>query len=160
MTRKPLWAPWRLEYITNDKPAGCVFCNMPNEDDDKKNNILYRGETCYAVLNIYPYNAGHLMIAPYRHEPEYDGLSKDELLETSELTQKSIKALKDAFNPDGFNIGVNQGKVAGAGIEEHLHIHIVPRWSGDLNFMPVTGQTSVMPAHISETFDALRKHFK
>lgn len=159
MIRKPLWAPWRMEYIANEKPEGCIFCHLPKGEDDKKDKILYRGETSYVVLNIYPYSVGHMMVVPFRHVSEYDELMSDELEESAMLTQKSIKALKGAFASDGFNIGVNQGKVAGAGIEEHLHIHVVPRWTGDLNFMPVIGQTSVLPAHLSETFDSLRKFF-
>ncbi len=160
MTEKPLWAPWRLGYILGEKPAGCVFCHMPKENDDKKNHILYRGETCYVVLNLFPYNNGHLMVCPFRHTSEYDELTIDELTESAELTKKCVLVLKEAFKPHGFNIGINQGKVAGAGIEEHLHIHIVPRWEGDFNFMPVTSQTKVIPQHLSTTYDTLLKIFR
>jgi ATP adenylyltransferase len=160
MTNKPLWAPWRIDYILGKKPDGCVFCSMPGENDDKLHNIIKRGESCYVVLNLFPYNNGHLMVAPFRHISDYDALTKEELTESARLTQECVVALKKAFKPEGFNIGVNQGAVAGAGIKEHLHIHIVPRWSGDYNFMPVIGQTKVIPVHLSETYDALKDAFK
>ncbi len=160
MTKKPLWAPWRIDYILEEKPDGCVFCSMPEENDDKRHNILKRGETCYVVLNLFPYNNGHLMVAPFRHISDYDKLNPEELAESARLTRESILALKKAFKPDGFNIGVNQGRVGGAGIEEHLHIHIVPRWNGDYNFMPVIGQTKVIPVHLSVTYDALKDAFE
>ncbi len=160
MSEKPLWAPWRIDYILGAKPDGCVFCSMPKENTDQKHNILFRGEHCYVVLNLFPYNNGHLMVAPFRHISDYVAMNNEELTESAQLTQKCILALKEAFKPDGFNIGVNQGSIAGAGIEEHLHIHIVPRWSGDYNFMPVTGQTKVIPVHLSETFKALEDKFR
>jgi len=154
MTKKPIWAPWRIDYILGEKHDGCVFCSMPDEDDDKRNNILKRGETCYVVLNLFPY------VAPFRHIADYDALTPEELQESARLTRESVIALKKAFKPDGFNIGVNQGTAGGAGIEEHLHIHIVPRWNGDFNFMPVIGQTKVIPVHLSDTYDTLKDVFK
>ena len=160
MANKPIWAPWRIDYILNEKPDGCVFCSMPNENDDKRHNILVRGDTCYVVLNLFPYNNGHIMVAPFRHISDYDAMKPEELSESARLTRESVLALKKAFKPEGFNIGVNQGSIAGAGIEEHLHIHIVPRWNGDFNFMPVIGQTKVIPVHLSETYDALKDKFK
>jgi len=160
MTKKPIWAPWRIDYILDEKPDGCVFCSMPEENDDKRHNIVKRGATCYVVLNLFPYNNGHLMVAPFRHIAEYDDLTPEELEESARLTSESVVALKKAFKPDGFNIGVNQGVAGGAGIEEHLHIHIVPRWSGDFNFMPVIGQTKVIPVHLSTTYDALKDVFE
>jgi ATP adenylyltransferase len=158
MSEKPLWAPWRIDYILGQKPDGCVFCGMVSDEDDRKNNILYRGELNYIVLNLYPYNTGHLMIVPYRHTSDYSDLNSEELAESAELTQKGLNALSGAFDPHGFNMGVNQGNVAGAGIEEHLHIHIVPRWSGDFNFMPVVGKTKVMPLSLPEVYDEILKH--
>jgi len=160
MPEKPLWAPWRIDYILGAKPEGCVFCAMPEENDDRRHNILCRGQTCYVVLNLFPYNSGHLMVAPFRHVSDYTALTSEELAESAELTKKSILALKQTFKPDGFNVGLNQGKVAGAGIEEHLHLHIVPRWNGDFNFMPVIGETKVMPQHLSVTFEALADKFR
>ncbi|MBI5816746.1 MAG: HIT domain-containing protein [Nitrospinae bacterium] len=152
---KPLWAPWRIEYILGEKPQGCVFCQMPKDNDDKGHRILHRGNTCYLILNIYPYNNGHLMIVPFRHMCDYTGLTDEELAESAELTRLGMQILNEAMKPDGFNVGINQGKAAGAGIDEHLHIHIVPRWNGDNNFMPVIGQTKVIPQHLTETYGIL-----
>ena len=160
MERKPLWAPWRLDYILGPKDNGCVFCSMPREGDDIRHNILFRGETCYVVLNLFPYNNGHLMVCPYRHISDMTLLTKEELEESAHLQQKSLQALSEAFHPEGFNVGLNMGAAAGAGIEEHLHFHIVPRWNGDFNFMPVIGQTKVIPQHLKTTFDALADKFK
>ncbi len=160
MTEKPIWAPWRIDYILGAKPEGCVLCAMPDENDDQKRYILHRGKTCYIILNLFPYNNGHLMVVPFRHISDYSALTPDELTESSDFTKKAIIALKEAFDPAGFNIGVNQGSVAGAGIDEHLHIHVVPRWSGDFNFMPVIGQTKVIPQHLKETYLALSDKFR
>lgn len=160
MTEKPLWAPWRIDYILGAKQEGCVFCSMPKEGDDRKHNILHRGKTCYVVMNLFPYNNGHLMVAPFRHVSDYTALNDEELAESAGLTKKCVLALKEAFKPDGFNTGFNQGSIAGAGIEEHLHIHIVPRWHGDFNFMPVIGQTKIIPQHLSEAFDILAGKFE
>lgn len=157
---KPLWAPWRIDYIKSEKPRTCIFCDMPAEDDDRGNYILHRGKLCYVILNLYPYNNAHIMIVPFRHTSDYSELDSEELLESGELMKKSIKAINEAFQPHGFNIGVNQGTAAGAGIEEHLHMHIVPRWNGDFNYMPVTGQTKVIPQHLSETYDILKPLFR
>lgn len=159
MTQKPLWAPWRIDYILGEKPDECVFCAMPKEHKDEKNYILYRGETCYVVLNLYPYANGHMMVVPFRHTSDYTELDSGELAESAELVKKGMLALKSTLCPNGFNVGINQGKVGGAGIEEHLHIHIVPRWNGDHNFMPVIGQTRVIPQHLRETYHALKDKF-
>ncbi|MDH5509351.1 MAG: HIT domain-containing protein [Nitrospinota bacterium] len=160
MTQKPIWAPWRLDYILGPKEEGCVFCSMPEDNEDEKHHILYRGKTCYVVLNLFPYNNGHLMVCPFRHLSDYTALTSEELSESAQLQQKSILALKQAFRPDGFNVGLNLGSAAGAGIEEHLHLHIVPRWNGDFNFMPVIGQTKVMPQHLKSTYEALADKFR
>jgi len=158
--KKPLWAPWRIEYILSEKPDECVFCSMPGDDKDNSHHILYRGKTCYVVLNLYPYNNGHLMIVPFRHTSDYTNLTQEELCESAELTAKSISALREAFAPEGFNVGMNQGKAAGAGIEEHLHIHVVPRWAGDYNFMPVMGEIKVIPQHLEQTYRILKPKFR
>ncbi|VAX21972.1 HIT family protein [hydrothermal vent metagenome] len=159
MSEKPIWAPWRIDYILSEKPKGCVLCDMPADNDDNLHNILYRGETCYVIMNLYPYNNGHMMVTPYRHISDYTELTSEELTESARLTQRCVAAAKSALSAEGFNVGVNQGKSGGAGIEEHLHIHIVPRWIGDHNFMPVIGQTKVIPQHVSETCEMLKQKF-
>lgn len=155
-----LWAPWRIEYILSEKEEGCLFCRVISEDRDDENLILYRGEKAYIILNKYPYNNGHLMIVPYRHVPNIEDLDDDELLEICRLTILSIKLLKHVMKPEGFNIGANIGKAAGAGIEEHFHLHIVPRWVGDTNFMPIIGDTKVVVEAIRETYKKLKKGLK
>ncbi|MFH1761408.1 MAG: HIT domain-containing protein, partial [bacterium] len=133
-----LYAPWRAPYlkIVDKKKTECVFCAMPQKQQDAKHNILYRGKTVYAVMNKYPYNNGHMLVVPFRHLPEIEMLNNKEMLEMMQVVCKSKIALIKAFGPQGFNVGINQGRVAGAGIEEHLHTHILPRWNGDTNFMP------------------------
>lgn len=153
---KRLWSPWRMKYIVSKKGEGCIFCDKVAENDDQANYILYRGKTCYVMLNLYPYNNGHLMVSPYRHVPSPEQLQEDELTEMMLLVNRSIRALRWAMHPDGFNIGVNIGKAAGAGIEEHVHIHIVPRWEGDTNFMPVLSQTRVIPELLDDTYCKLK----
>lgn len=157
---KQIWAPWRMEYILSEKEEGCIFCNKPKEDQDKKNYILHRGRTSFVMMNLYPYISGHLMIAPYRHTPDTTALSQDELTELMAITNKSIEVLKKAISPEGFNVGMNLGKVAGAGIEEHVHIHVVPRWAADTNFMPVFTDTRVIPEGLDETYEKLAPLFK
>jgi len=154
---KTLWAPWRIEYIRSPKHDGCIFCDFPKEDRDRERLILYRGEHSFIIMNNYPYNPGHVMIAPYRHVGKWEDLTDDELLEIMELSQLMIKALKKAMNPHGFNMGVNLGRVAGAGIDDHVHLHIVPRWNGDTNFMPVIADTKVIPESLEEAYDELKK---
>lgn len=156
---KHLWAPWRMEYILKEKNEGCIFCEIPEENRDEKNYILYRGEFCFVILNTYPYNNGHIMIAPYSHVKNLEELNKDTINELMSLCQKSIFILKEKMNPQGFNIGVNIGKVAGAGILEHVHLHIVPRWQGDTNFMPVILDTKVIPEYLSKTYYLLKPNF-
>ncbi len=153
---KRLWSPWRMEYIVSKKGEGCIFCDKVAENDDQANYILHRGKTCYVMLNLYPYNNGHLMVSPYRHVPSLEQLQEDELTEMMLLVNRSIQALRRAMRPDGFNIGVNIGKAAGAGIEEHVHIHIVPRWEADTNFMPVLSQTRVIPELLDDTYRKLK----
>lgn len=157
---KNLWAPWRIDYILSEKPKECIFCTKPLEDRDRENLILYRGRLSFVIMNKYPYNNGHLMVVPYFHTPSFDGLSIEQLTSIIELTKASVDCLKRAFRPEGFNIGINIGVAAGAGIEEHLHVHIVPRWGGDSNFMAVTADIRVIPEHLLETYDKLYVHFK
>lgn len=154
-----LHAPWRIEYILAPKPAQdeSLFTRIGQSSDDAAHHVIARRKTCYALLNTYPYNGGHLMIVPYRQVPELNGLTDEESAGLMKLTQECIAALKRCMKPDGFNIGINLGKCAGAGIVEHLHVHVVPRWTGDTNFMPVLGQTSVLPQALSEIATQLRE---
>lgn len=156
---KQIWAPWRIEYIQMEKPKGCILCEKPRENKDVQNYILYRGEKNFVILNSYPYNPGHLLVAPYRHVGNLEELADDELHEHFEIVRQSVKLLKQAFTPDGFNLGVNLGAVAGAGIVDHFHTHIVPRWSGDTNFMPVIAEARVLPEALSETYRKLEDKF-
>ena len=156
---KQIWAPWRMEYIRMEKPEGCFLCDKPKESDDIANYILYRGDKNFVIMNTYPYNSGHLMIAPYRHVASLEKLTDEELGEHFQIVSRSVKVLKQVFKPDGFNIGINMGRVAGAGIDDHVHIHIVPRWLGDTNFMPVITDTRVINEALSETYKKLQMKF-
>jgi len=153
-----LHAPWRIEYILAPKPRSdqSVFTRIAQSSADEENHILARERTCFALLNTYPYNGGHLMIVPYKETADLDDLTDPELLELMRLTRRCINALKRTMHPDGFNVGVNLGRVAGAGVIEHLHIHVVPRWNGDTNFMPVLAGTSVVPEALKEVAARLR----
>jgi ATP adenylyltransferase len=157
-----LWAPWRMEYINSAREGegGCIFCELPAEGDDEKNYILTRSDRAFVMLNKFPYNSGHLMIAPFRHVGEVEELEDDEALDLHHLLQKSLKALKEAMNPDGFNVGMNLGQVAGAGIPDHVHSHVVPRWSGDTNFMPMVAETKVLPELLQDTYSRLREQLR
>ncbi len=152
-----LWAPWRIEYVRMEKIEECIFCKFPRESEDEKNLILHRGKHAFIIMNNYPYNPGHVMVAPYRHVANLEELSEDEVLEMHELSALAIKAIKMAMKPQGFNIGINIGRVAGAGIEGHIHIHIVPRWNGDTNFMPVLADTKVIVQEIRENYRELKR---
>ncbi|MFN3728739.1 MAG: HIT family protein [Fimbriimonadaceae bacterium] len=152
-----LWAPWRLTYIERkDGPTGCIFVDLPAEHDDRKNLILYRGQWAFVMLNAFPYTNGHLMIAPYKHTANLADLTDEEHLEIARLVTKATQWIGAAYAPDGFNIGVNLGVAAGAGIPTHVHWHVVPRWSGDTNFMPVIGEVRVLPQSLEESYDRLR----
>ena len=157
---KQLWAPWRMEYINSERTEGCIFCILPRENDDDKNHILYRGESAFIIMNIFPYNSAHLMVSPYRHIDCLTKLDSNESTELNRLTDACINTLKTVINPEGFNVGYNIGKAAGAGYDEHIHCHIVPRWVGDTNFMPVLGETKVHPEHLKATYNKLLPHFK
>jgi ATP adenylyltransferase len=152
-----LWAPWRLEYVTGDKPTGCVLCaKQETGGGDREAHVVARGEHCYAVLNLYPYNNGHLMVVPYRHVADLDELTADEGAECQRMLERGIRAARAALSPGGFNVGLNLGEAAGAGIASHLHWHLVPRWQGDTNFMPVLADVRVMPQHLDTTWQLLR----
>jgi ATP adenylyltransferase len=154
-----LWSPWRLQYVIGSKTKpGCVFCG-PARIAEPDSLIVHEGKTGYVILNLYPYNNGHLMIVPWRHEPTLAGLTAEEMNELGRLTQLSERALREAFRLDGINVGVNLGQAAGAGIIEHVHVHLVPRWSGDANFMTVVGQTRVLPETLEQTAARMRPIF-
>ena len=155
-----LWAPWRFEYVTTaDKPDdnGCIFVELPAQDDDRENLILHRGETAFVMMNRFPYTSGHLMVAPYRHTAEIGELNDDELLEANKLVSSCVGWLKEGYGPEGFNVGINIGKAAGAGIDSHIHWHVVPRWAGDTNFMTTVGDVRVLPQGLHESYDMLKK---
>ena len=154
-----LWAPWRIDYIENchKETSGCIFCEKPKEHSDKKNLIVHRGRDVYIIMNRYPYNNGHLMIVPYQHTNELGTLSENERIEMFQLLELSQNALVDVMKPQGFNIGMNLGNIAGAGIADHLHFHIVPRWGGDTNFMPIIGKAKVISEALEQTWERLKK---
>ena len=155
---KRLWAPWRMAWIGAAKaPAGCIFCEALSTDDDRGRLVLTRGPHAFLLLNAFPYASGHLMVAVKRHVGAVTDARAEELADAMALVQRAIVALGAEYRPDGYNIGINQGRAAGAGIEDHLHIHVVPRWNGDANFMTVLGRTKVMPQLLSETRDLLAK---
>jgi ATP adenylyltransferase len=154
---KMLWAPWRIEYIRAKKAAGCILCDKPKESDDAGNYILYRGKKNFVILNLYPYNPGHLMVAPYRHLGNLDDFTDEELREHFEIVRRFVTITRATFEPAGFNMGINVGKVAGAGVEGHVHTHIVPRWQGDTNFMPVIGDMRVVSEGLAQTYQRLKE---
>ncbi|ADD69580.1 histidine triad (HIT) protein [Denitrovibrio acetiphilus DSM 12809] len=159
---KRLWAPWRMSYISGiGKSDECVFCHNPAQDPskDKENLILYRGRHNFIIMNLYPYNNGHLMVVPYKHTGDLCDLNDDEMLELMQLSQLTLRVFKKVFSPEGFNTGFNIGKAAGAGIRQHIHFHVLPRWTGDTNFMPVLGETRVISEHIFDTYDTLKEAF-
>ncbi len=155
-----LWAPWRMDYICGPRSEGCLLCDMARDEDNRKHLILHRGPRSYVVMNLYPYNNGHLMIVPYRHCAEFDQFSDEDSLEIMRQAQRATRILHQAFGAEGFNVGLNLGKAAGAGIVEHLHMHVVPRWVGDTNFMPVLADTKVMPDYLGSTYEKLVPFFR
>jgi ATP adenylyltransferase len=167
VSEQRLWSPWRMTYINassqgaGERPDGCVFCVLPAQgsDRDQENHILGRGRHSFVILNAFPYNPGHVMVAPFRHVGEYGELTPQELAEMMTLAGTAIRALQEASAAQGFNLGMNLGQVAGAGIADHLHLHLVPRWGGDTNFMPIVGQTKVLPELLDETYEKLRPYF-
>ena len=156
---RQIWAPWRMEYIQMQKSQGCILCEKPGQNNDAANYILHRGEKNFVIMNTYPYNPGHLMIAPYRHVASLEELTDEERHEHIDMVSRSIEVLKQVFSPAGFNLGTNIGKAAGAGIVDHVHTHVVPRWQGDVNFMPVLADTRVIPQALVETYQKLKDKF-
>jgi ATP adenylyltransferase len=156
---KHIWAPWRIRYVRGEKQAGCFLCQNPAQQNDTETYILFRGKHNFIIMNSFPYNPGHLLVAPYRHNGLVEELTADERNEHFELVSRAIVALKKAFNPGGFNIGANLGRAAGAGVEDHFHSHIVPRWNGDTNFVPVLSDVRVLPQALADTYEDLRKLF-
>jgi ATP adenylyltransferase len=157
---RQLWAPWRMTYVGGAAKPGCIFCVKASESKDEENLILIRGQTCFALMNLFPYNSGHLMVAPYAHVPSIQQMSVESLTEMMTLAQRLLGALQQALGPQGFNLGINQGEVAGAGIADHAHLHIVPRWSGDTNFMPVLADVKVMPEFLESTYQKIRERLQ
>ena len=154
-----IWAPWRMEYIANHKPTECIFCVANSKECDREKLILYRSALSLVMLNRYPYTNGHLLISPLRHTADMDSLSGEEMLDLFKTLNLCRAILQDVASPQGFNIGINLGRAAGAGIEEHLHLHIVPRWNGDTNFMSVVADLRVMPENLLATYDMLLPEF-
>lgn len=155
-----LWSSWRMAYIERADKTGCIFCEQPQRSDGKDNLILHRGRTAFVILNRFPYNPGHLMVSPFRHVGEFKELSREERLELMDLLAFSCDIIDGTLQPQGANVGVNLGRVAGAGIVGHIHLHVVPRWNGDTNFMPVIGRTKVIPEGLEETYAKLRAVFR
>lgn len=155
-----IWAPWRMEYIERcDEQKGCIFCDLTKKESDRENLILFRGENSFVIMNKFPYAVGHLMVAPYRHTADLNDLSDMELTDISINVRRCVNVLKKAINPQGFNVGANLGRSAGAGIIDHVHYHIVPRWNGDSNFMPVIGDIRVVSEGLEKTYDKLYSIF-
>jgi ATP adenylyltransferase len=157
-----IWAPWRLEYVKDaakDNEDECIFCAKPAADDDEANLIVHRGQRCFVILNLFPYTNGHLMVAPYEHIAALQDLDADTVAEMMALAQAAMRRLEEVYAPHGYNVGFNQGRVAGAGFENHIHMHVVPRWGGDTNFMPVLADTRVMPQTLQQSYEALRGGF-
>jgi ATP adenylyltransferase len=163
MSQKQLWAPWRMDYLSDvrgEKKHDCVFCGLPAEQNDRENLIVYRGKQAFVILNRYPYNNGHVMVVPNRHLADYTALTDEELLEMGSLSRHTVAALKEAYKCEGYNIGMNLGIAGGAGIRDHLHLHVVPRWVGDTNFMPVIADTKSMPQHLLTSYDQIHAYFR
>jgi len=157
-----IWAPWRLAYVKDaakDAEEECIFCAKPAEGDDTANLIVHRGRHAFVILNKFPYTNGHLMVAPYEHLSRLQDVAAETLTEVMALAQRGMDRLEDVYAPHGYNVGFNQGRVAGAGFEHHIHMHVVPRWGGDTNFMPVIADTRVMPQSLEESYEALRGGF-
>ncbi|HEX5038288.1 MAG TPA: HIT domain-containing protein [bacterium] len=157
---KPIFAPWRMEFILGPREKGCVFCNRVKRKSDRKDLILHRGKSCFVILNKYPYNPGHLMVVPNRHVSSLTELNAKEHEEIFSLLARAEKALSKSMRPQGFNMGMNLGKAAGAGIDDHIHFHVIPRWFADTNFWPVIAETKSMPQHLLDTYDLLKKFWK
>jgi ATP adenylyltransferase len=153
-----LWAPWRMEYLMSDKPGGCIFCDKPAAGDDAANFIVFRTEHSFMMLNAYPYNNGHVMVAPFRHVAGFTELTHEERCDLMAAIAKTESLIRRSMSPQGMNIGANIGHSAGAGVPGHVHVHLVPRWEGDTNFMPVVGETRVLPETLTETYERFCKY--
>ena len=155
-----LWSPWRMKYVTDtDNPDGCVFCTAPAQANDLANLIVNRGKDCFAILNRYPYTSGHLMVVPFAHASSIELLTPEVRAELFEMVNHAIGVLREVYHPDGFNVGINMGEAAGAGIAEHAHVHIVPRWAGDTSFMSTVGETRVIPEELGVTWQRITNHW-
>ena len=161
---KRLWSPWRSKYIESfskkNRSKACIFCGVKGKNNDLKRLIVWRGNSCFIVMNLFPYNSGHLMIVPYRHRATFQNLDDRECLELMNGTKVAIKLLQKVFHPEGFNVGANLGRVSGAGVEGHVHLHVVPRWRGDTNFLPVLGDTKLISQDIRSTYQKLKAAVK
>ena len=160
MANQRIWAPWRLRYVKDaNKSDECVFCTKPELGDDREALIVHRGERCFVILNLFPYTSGHLMVMPFEHLGRLQDIEPVVVAEMMDLAQQAMKRLETVYDPEGFNVGINQGRVAGAGVEGHIHLHVVPRWAGDNNYMPILADTRVMPQSLEESYDALEGGF-
>ena len=160
MANQRIWAPWRLRYVKDaNKSTECVFCTKPEIGDDREALIVHRGDRCFVILNLYPYTSGHLMVMPFEHIGRIQDLPTETTAEMMALAQRAMTRLEEVYDPHGYNVGFNQGRVAGAGVEHHIHLHVVPRWGGDTNFMPVIADTKVMPQTLEQSFEALKGAF-
>ncbi len=156
---KRIWAPWRIQYIRAPEQKGCIFCDKPQVDKDEENLILHRGKHNFVIMNVYPYNPGHLMVVPYRHLGKLEDMKTEERNEHYAMVSQAVGILRESTRTENFNIGMNLGRVAGAGIADHIHTHIVPRWNGDTNFMPVIGETRVMSESLTDIYQRLKVKF-
>jgi len=155
-----LWSPWRYKYIASaDRQEGCVFCRIEQDQKDEENYLVYRAGLNFIILNLFPYTSGHLMIVPYEHVASFPGINEATTTEMIQLAKRAQVALEAEYHPDGFNIGMNLGRSAGAGVADHLHLHVVPRWNGDANFVSIIGETRVLPEDLSTTYEKLKRHF-
>jgi len=156
-----LWSPWRMKYVTdNNHPNECVFCAAPSQKDGPENLIVHRGGRAYAILNRYPYTSGHLMIVPFEHHANMEDFDPAVRAELMEMVNEAIKIMRQLYTPEGFNVGINLGAAAGAGIAEHMHVHIVPRWTGDTNFMSTVGEIRVLPEELEATYERIAQAWK
>ena len=161
MVSERIWAPWRLKYVESASDSDeCVFCSKPAQGDDRQALVVHRGERCFVILNLFPYTNGHLMVAPFEHLGRLQEIEAEVTAEMILLAQRAMSILDDVYGPEGFNIGINQGRVAGAGVEGHIHLHVVPRWGGDTNYMPAIADTRVMPQSLEDSYDALLGGFQ
>lgn len=160
MTNQRIWAPWRLRYVKDAKKSDeCVFCAKPEMGDDREALIVHRGERCFVILNLFPYTNGHVMVTPFEHIGRFQDIEPAVTAEMMDLSKRAMRRMEEVYEPEGFNVGLNQGRVAGAGVEGHIHLHVVPRWAGDNNYMPVLADTRVMPQSLEESYDALEGGF-